>query len=101
MGFLSFIFGAKKRQVHYYLEKNAVILDVRTQREWDRGHIDNSIHIPLNELRNRISEVKNLAKPIIVCCESGIRSAKAAKFLNLNNINAINGGGWVNIERQL
>ncbi|WP_431137163.1 rhodanese-like domain-containing protein [Psychroserpens mesophilus] len=101
MGFLSFIFGAKKRQVEEFLENGAVILDVRTKREWDKGHIENSIHIPLNELNNRVEEIRNLQKPIIVCCESGVRSAKAAKFLNLQNIEATNGGGWVAVKNKL
>ncbi|MEM5565973.1 rhodanese-like domain-containing protein [Psychroserpens sp. AS72] len=100
MGLLSFIFGTKKRQVEQYINNGAVILDVRTQREWDNGHIENSVHIPLNDLNNRVREVKAIDKPIIVCCESGVRSAKAAKFLNLNNIDAINGGGWVSVNRK-
>ena len=101
MGFLDFIFGAKKRQVETYLKNDAAILDVRTKREWDGGHIENSIHIPLDELRNRVEEVKKLNKPVVACCASGIRSAKAAKFLNLNNIDAINGGGWVSVKNKL
>lgn len=101
MGFLDFIFGAKKRQVKTYLNNGAVILDVRSQREWDKGHIENAVHIPIDELNNRVDEVKALNKPIIACCESGVRSAKAAKFLNLNNISAINGGGWIGLKKKL
>ena len=94
MGFLDFIFGAKKRQVEDYIENGAIILDVRTQREWDTGHIENSVHIPLSELNNRVEEVKQLKKPIVACCASGIRSAKAAKFLNLHDIKTSNGHKW-------
>ncbi|EDP72273.1 beta-lactamase-like protein [Flavobacteriales bacterium ALC-1] len=101
MGLLDFIFGAKKRQVEDYVKNGALILDVRTQREWDAGHIENSIHIPLSELNNRVDEVKKLNKPIITCCASGVRSAKAAKFLNLNNIEATNGGGWISLKSKL
>ena len=101
MGFLDFIFGAKKRQVEDYIKNGAIILDVRSQREWDSGHIENSVHIPLSELNNRVDEVKKLNKPIIACCASGIRSAKAAKFLNLHNIEATNGGGWVSLNGKL
>ena len=101
MGFLDFIFRTKKRQVEEYLKNDAIILDVRSQREWDAGHIKNALHIPLNELNNRVKEVKKLDKPIITCCASGVRSAKAAKFLNLNNIAATNGGGWINLKSQL
>ncbi|WP_179344131.1 rhodanese-like domain-containing protein [Winogradskyella ursingii] len=101
MGFLEYLFGTKKRKVEEYIENGAVILDVRSQREWDAGHIENSIHIPLGELNNRVDEVKQLNKPVIACCASGVRSAKASKFLNLNNINAINGGGWVSVKKKL
>ena len=101
MGFLDFIFGAKKRQVQMYLENGAEILDVRTQREWDKGHIEEATHIPLQDLQNHVLALKKMNKPFIVCCESGVRSAKAAKFLNLNNIEATNGGGWVNLHKKL
>ncbi len=101
MGFLDFIFGAKKRQVDFYMKNGAEILDVRTQREWDNGHIEGSRHIPLDDLKNHVDELKALNKPLVVCCESGVRSAKAAKFLNLNNIDATNGGGWVSLKNKL
>lgn len=101
MGFLDFIFSAKKRQVKTYLKKGAFILDVRTKREWDNGHINDAIHIPLNELKDKVNDVKKLNKPVIVCCASGVRSAKAAKFLNLNNIDATNGGGWISLKNKL
>ena len=101
MGFFDFIFGAKKQQVDDYIKNGAVIIDVRSQREWDAGHIEKSVHIPLNELKNRVDEVKKLNKPIIACCASGVRSAKAAKFLTLKNVDAINGGGWVSLQSKL
>ncbi|MFL0352035.1 rhodanese-like domain-containing protein [Xanthomarina sp. GH4-25] len=101
MGFLDFIFGAKKRQVKFFLENGAVILDVRTKREWDSGHIEGSKHIPLDDLRNHVDELKAMNTIFVVCCQSGVRSAKAAKFLNLNNIEATNGGGWVSLSKKL
>lgn len=101
MGFLDFLFGAKKRQIQYFLENGAVILDVRTKKEWDNGHIEGAKHVPLNELQNHIEELKAMNKPFVVCCESGVRSAKAAKFLNLKRIEATNGGGWVSLRKKL
>jgi len=101
MGLIEFIFGAKKRQIERYLDKGALILDVRTQREWDNGHIENAKHIPLVDLHNHVSELKKLNKPLIVCCQSGVRSAKASKFLNLNNMDATNGGGWISLSTKI
>lgn len=101
MGFFDFIFGTKKRKVEDYLKNGAQILDVRSKGEWNSGHIKTAKNIPLNELNNRVDEVKKLNKPIVVCCASGIRSAKAAKFLNLHNIDATNGGGWIGLKNKL
>ena len=101
MGIFDFILGIKKRQLHEFLEKDALILDVRTQREWDNGHIDHAKHIPLDDLQNHVDELKALDKPIITCCASGMRSAKAAEFLNLKNLRATNGGGWLSLQKKL
>lgn len=101
MGLFDFIFGTKKHQVQELLDKGAIILDVRTQKEWDNGHIENAKHIPIDDLQNHVEELKNLDKPIITCCASGVRSAKAAEFLNLNNIVSTNGGGWVSLKKKM
>ncbi|HLT32443.1 MAG TPA: rhodanese-like domain-containing protein [Aquaticitalea sp.] len=101
MGIFGFIFGTKKRQIQELLDKGAIILDVRTQKEWDEGHIENAKHIPLDDLRNHVEELKQIDKPIITCCASGVRSAKAAEFLSLNNIIATNGGGWLGLKNKL
>lgn len=101
MGLFDFIFSVQKKQINELLEMGAIILDVRTRREWDKGHIHNTKHIPLDELKNRVGEIKKLNKPVITCCASGTRSAKAAKFLNLNNIIATNGGGWLGLKNNL
>lgn len=101
MGFLNFLFGAKKKQIQYFMENDAIILDVRTKGEWNNGHIPGAKHIPIKDLQNHVDELKALKKPFVVCCESGIRSAKAAKFLNMKRIEATNGGGWVSLQKKL
>lgn len=101
MGIFDFIFGIKKRQISELLEKGAIILDVRTQREWDKGHIENAKHIPLDDLKNHMAELQKLDKPVITCCASGARSAKAAEYLALNNIIATNGGSWLSLKTKM
>jgi len=101
MGFLKFIFGAKKQEVQNYLNNDAVILDVRTRREWNNGHIKNAINIPLDQLKHRHPEVSKLNKPIIVICETGVRSGSATRFLKLKNVKAINGGGWKSLNERV
>ena len=101
MGLFDFIVGTKKRHIQELLDKGAIIVDVRTKAEWDKGHISNAKHIPLDDLQKHVEEVKKLDKPVITCCASGMRSAKAAEFLNLNNIVSTNGGGWLRLKNKL
>lgn len=59
---------------------SVVLLDVRTEREYERGHIDGFVNIPVDELRERVEEVEK-GKPVYVMCQSGLRSYIAARIL--------------------
>lgn len=62
--------------------KNAVIIDVREQSEWDESHIPGAIHIPLGEVKNRLVELEAYKdQPIVMQCRSGRRSAIAGNLL--------------------
>ncbi|MBS1651178.1 MAG: rhodanese-like domain-containing protein [Bacteroidetes bacterium] len=78
-------------------EGKASIIDVRTHAEYMGGHVAGSKNIPLQELSERINEVKNL-KNIILCCASGNRSGQAERFLKQNGIECENGGSWMDIN---
>ena len=61
---------------------DAILLDVREDKEFVEGHILDSIHIPLGKLGDRMDELAKLhEKPIIVSCRSGHRSATACAKL--------------------
>lgn len=63
-------------------QQNALVLDVREASEYQGGHVLNSRHVPLGEIETRSAEIeKYKAKPVIVVCESGNRSDKAAAVL--------------------
>jgi rhodanese-related sulfurtransferase len=57
-----------------------LVLDVRTSGERQAGHIEGSMAIPLNRLRERIEEVPR-ARPVVVHCQSGYRSSIATSLL--------------------
>ena len=60
----------------------AILLDVRTPAEHKEIRIPGSLLIPVDELPNRLSELpKDPAKPIVIYCRSGNRSATAAAIL--------------------
>jgi len=76
----------------------AQLIDVRQQYEWDAGHIDGAVHIPLEELPARSSELAR-DREVVVGCRSGSRSAFATAALREAGIDAFNLGGglqaWV------
>lgn len=76
---------------------NVMIVDVRTRAEFAGGHVADSVNIPLDELPERINELKG-KENIIVCCRSGARSANAAVILKQNGINCLNGGSWLDVN---
>jgi parallel beta-helix repeat protein len=67
-----------------------VVLDVRTQSEYDSGHIYGAVWIPVTELEARISElVDHKNHEIIVYCKSGGRSATASAILDSHNFTKV------------
>ena len=102
MGLLDlFGLGNKSENIQEFINREAVIIDVRTSGEFRDGHIKNSKNIALDTISNKIQEIKNLGKPIIVCCRSGMRSAQAASVLKNHGIEVINGGGWESLQNKL
>lgn len=75
------------------LPDDAVILDVRRQDEWDAGHAPTAVHIPIEELPDRLAELPATDGPVPVVCRGGGRSARATKWLNENGHQAVNVAG--------
>lgn len=57
------------------------LLDTRTPAEYARGHAEEFINIPVDELRERLSEIPR-NKPVYVMCQSGVRSYIACRILS-------------------
>lgn len=70
-------------------ERDAVFLDVREHYEWDAGHVDGAIHIPIGEIQRRFDEL-DATRRIIVVCQVGQRSALVADFLSAQGYDAHN-----------
>ena len=87
-----------KLNIEELLAKGAMIVDVRTEREFKAGHVKGSINIPLDKLSQNISKFKK-SKPIITCCASGMRSATAKEILESTGFTEVyNGGSWTSIQ---
>lgn len=64
------------------INEGALLLDVRSQSEFDSGHILDARHVPQDQLASSTETLKKYKdKVVIACCESGMRSGAAARVL--------------------
>lgn len=69
--------------------EDAVLLDVRTDAEYASGHLEGAVHIPVDELRDRLGEL-NTAQELYVYCAVGIRGYIACRILAQHGFTAYN-----------
>lgn len=60
---------------------NAVLVDVRTPKEYRQGHIPGSVNVPLDTISRISSQVDGMDAPLYVHCQSGARSSQAVRQL--------------------
>ena len=71
---------------------SVTVVDVRTQDEWNRGHLEGALHIEWQDILQLSSDI-NKDEKIYLYCRSGNRSGKATKSLeDAGYINVINAG---------
>lgn len=81
-------------------ERDVLILDVRSKGEFQSGHFESAKNIPLDELSSRISELKEMDRPIVTCCMSGARSGSAQRELEAAGYKEVyNGGNWATVGK--
>ncbi len=89
----------KKMEIEKIIAENhCTIVDVRSYDEFLGGNVVDSLNIPLNEIPERIEELKQLKSPLILCCASGMRSSQAQDFLSQQGIECYNGGSWLTVN---
>jgi len=80
------------------IRKGAIILDVRTEKEFKTGHIEGSVNISLGTIRERYTELDR-DKTYITVCSHGLRSVKAEKILKERGFMHVhNGGAWSDLQ---
>ena len=71
------------RDAHRYLNKGALVIDVRSPGEFNSGHLPNAINLPLDEIETALpSRVTDKKQVLLLHCQSGMRSGLAKKKLN-------------------
>ncbi|MTI38132.1 rhodanese-like domain-containing protein [Fulvivirga lutimaris] len=78
--------------------QSKTIIDVRSPLEFQGGHAEGAINIPLDTITNEAAEIKNMNQPIVLCCASGNRSGMAQAILQQAGIESYNAGPWFEAE---
>ncbi len=96
------LFRQDKTDYAQLIQGGATILDVRTKREYEGGHIAGSVNIPVDQLGNNLNKLKDKARPVITCCASGMRSATARSILTSHGYTAVfDGGGYLSLQNKI
>ena len=99
MGFFDFLRGSNIDQgIKEYSEtRGAVLLDVRTQAEFDEGHIPGAVCLPSEDITPGLPLPFDKDAEVLVYCRSGRRSAEAAeKLADMGYANVADFGGIIN-----
>jgi rhodanese-related sulfurtransferase len=81
--------------------ENAVVIDVSEVADYENGHINKAINIPMKELPNKLSDLQQYSdKAVLAYCKNGHQSVRACKVLKqskFSNVHNISGGlqNWV------
>lgn len=85
---------AQWNQINEFISKGFDLVDVRTAAEFGRGSIPGAISMPVDEIRDRVSELRN--KNVLVNCQVGQRGHTATMLLKELGFNAVNlDGGYL------
>jgi len=80
-------------------DPNVTIIDVRETWEFESGHVNDSINIPLGQVPGMVEEFRKMSKPLVLICASGNRSGQAVHFLHQMGLEDVhNGGGWMEVK---
>ena len=91
----------QKKEIHAGLEEmkhvpNALLVDVRNPSEYDGGHIPGSMNFAMSRiLREAEEEFPDKSRPLYVYCQSGARSARAGKLLDLMGYESVTDLGGI------
>jgi len=83
------------------IEGGAVLLDVRTEMEYESGHLEGALNFPLDDLRVRLTELDK-SVPLLVYCKVGLRGYIAERILKQNGFAVKNlMGGYTSAKQQM
>ena len=82
---------------------DAIILDVRTEEEYESGYIKGAQLIDIRQPQEFMDAIQALDKDksYFVYCRSGARSGQACQYFKSKGLDCENGGGWLEVNQML
>ncbi len=104
--FMNLLFGGRgdrDADIPAQLNRGALIVDTRTPGEFQNGHVKGAVNIPYDVIAQSIAQFEtDPARPIVLYCRSGSRSAMAKRsLLSAGYTNVTDAGSIGNMQRQL
>jgi phage shock protein E len=97
MSLFSLFGGGKLKSA---LLRGAVVIDIRSPNEFDRGKVPDSVNIPMDRFAINTERMKNMNRPLIICSNSVYESGIAVRKLKSEGIKDVyNGGTWINMGK--
>jgi len=79
------------------IEKGAIVLDVRSKAEYQSGAYPGAVHIPVDQLSSRVSELgKDKNRPVVIYCAAGGRAGSAKSLLESVGFTDVTNAGGLN-----
>ena len=99
MGFLDKLFNRTDINIaveQFQATPGAFLIDVRTGPEYEAGHIEGAINVPLNSIHFIVNHVRDITAPVYVYCQSGARSGQAVSMIREMGYKSVTNIGGVN-----
>ncbi len=80
---------------HILANPQVSVIDVRESFEYEEGHYEGALNIPLGQIPNNIEKIRAMRGPVVVYCRSGNRSGMAQQLLKQAGIQEVYNGGSV------
>ena len=92
------ILGIGNGKIKDALRRGAIIIDIRTAAEFDRGKVQDSINIPVDRININLRRIVQMSGPIIICSDSDSENERVIDVLKANGVKEIyNGGNWTKL----
>ena len=82
-------------EAHRLVAEGGVLVDVRAPLEFAAGHLPGAINFPVDEVKRRTEELRQIEHPLVIYCSAGMRCHKVAKILRRAGIEDVHELGWM------